>query len=278
MTSRLVAACRERESQRADRLFDDPLAGPLAGDEGRALMATLEAVPRQMDVRVPTENPYLAIRTRFMDDAVARAIKSGIRQFAILAAGMDARAFRLNWPPDAVIYEVERSEVLDYKESVLKRLSAKPLANRILVAMDLSEDFPAAMQKAGFQSCKPTFFLTEGLLPYLPGESSVEILLNKIASIASSGSMIALDTVSQSFLESHWTRQFLELMSREGSPWQFGTDTPEQLLERTGFTNVQVTQPGDFLPERWPFPSLARSVPGVPRSFLVTAHRATVRG
>jgi len=96
MTSRLVAAARERESRRPDRLFDDPLAGPLAGDEGRAMMLKMEAVPRQMDVSVSTENPYLAIRTRFMDDAVIHALDIGIRQFAILASGMDARAFRLN--------------------------------------------------------------------------------------------------------------------------------------------------------------------------------------
>jgi len=274
MTSRLVAAARERESLREDRLFDDPLAGPLAGDEGRALMLKLEAVPRQMDVRVSTENPYLAIRTRFMDDAVMRAVDRGIRQFAILAAGMDARAFRLNWPSDAVVFEVERPEVLSYKESVLTRMNAKPRAKRNAVCMDLSEDFPAALKNAGFQTTHPSFFLTEGLLPYLPDESTVLNLLTKIASLAAPGSMLALDTVSKSFLKSHWTQQFLELMSREGAPWQFGTDQPEKLLERAGFSNVKVTQPGDFLPQRWPFPSLPRIVPGIPRSFLVTAERA----
>jgi len=274
MTSRLVAAARERESLREDRLFDDPLAGPLAGDEGRALMLKLEAVPRQMDVRVSTENPYLAIRTRFMDDAVMRAVDRGIRQFAILAAGMDARAFRLNWPSDAVVFEVERPEVLSYKESVLTRIDAKPRAKRNVVYMDLSEDFPAALKNAGFQTTHPSFFLTEGLLPYLPDESDVLNLLTKIASLAAPGSMLALDTVSKGFLKSHWTQQFLELMSREGAPWQFGTDQPEKLLERAGFSNVKVTQPGDFLPQRWPFPSLPRIVPGIPRSFLVTAERA----
>ncbi len=276
MTSRLVAAARERESWRDDRLFDDPLAGPLAGDEGRAMMLKLEAVPRQMDISVSTENPYLAIRTRFMDDAVKQAIEAGIRQFAILAAGMDARAFRLQWPAGASVFEVERAEVLAYKESVLKSLNAAPLAKRTLVAIDLSEDFPAAMVNAGFQRQNRSFFLAEGLLPYLPGEASVLNVLMKIASIAVPGSHLVLDTVSESFLKSHWTRAFLDLMSKEGAPWQFGTDKPEQLLERAGFSNIQITQPGDFLPERWPFPSLPRFIPGIPRSFLVTARRGSV--
>src|SRR4029079_4615064 len=143
---------------------------------------------------------------------------------------------------------VERQEVFAYKESVLKSLNAVPLAKRTLVAIDLSEDFPAAMVNAGFQPEKPGFFLTEGLLPYLPDEASVVNLLTKIASIAAPGSHLALDTVSESFLKSHWTRSFLDLMSREGAPWQFGTDKPEALLERAGFSNVLVTQPGDFLP------------------------------
>jgi len=271
MTSRLVAAARERESRREDRLFDDPMAGPLAGDEGRALMLKLEAVPRQMDISVSTENPYLAIRTRFMDDAVKQAIADGIRQFAILAAGMDARAFRLRWPAEASVFEVERPEVLTYKESVLKSLNAVQLAKRTLVAIDLREDFPSTMVNAGFEPKSPSFFLAEGLLPYLPSEESVLNLLKQTASIAAPGSHLALDTVSESFLKSHWTRAFLDLMSKEGAPWQFGTDNPEQLLERAGFVNIQATQPGDFLPKRWPFPSIPRFVPGVPRSFLVTA-------
>jgi len=171
---------------------------------------------------------------------------------------------------------VERPEVLSYKESVFKSLNAMPLAQRFLIAIDLNEDFPAALKNAGFQSDKPSFFLAEGLLPYLPSEDCVLNLLSKIATIAAPGSMLALDTVSESFLKSHWTQAFRELMSREGAAWQFGTDKPEQLLEHSGYTNVRVTQPGDFLPERWPFPSIPRFVPGIPRSFLVTAQRGTV--
>src|SRR5262249_40042549 len=94
MTSRLVAAARERESKRADHLFNDPFAGALAGDEGRAMLAMAESVPR-LGSTAPTENPYLSIRTRFLDEVVTNAIQSGIRQFVILAAGMDSRAFRM---------------------------------------------------------------------------------------------------------------------------------------------------------------------------------------
>ena len=60
---------------------------------------------------------------------------------------------------------------------------------------------------------------------------------------------------------------------KAGVPWQFGTDDPEKLLERAGFQKVLVVQPAECLPQRWPFPSLPRGVPGIPRSYLVTAAR-----
>ena len=273
MTSRLVAAARERESKREDRLFNDPFAGALAGDEGRELMTFLETVPRQGGPSSTTENPYLAIRTRFLDDVVKDAVQKGITQFAILAAGMDARAFRLEWPEGATVFEVERPDVLAHKESILSALGAKALAKRVTVAVDLREDFCAALRNAGFIDSKPTLFLTEGLLPYLPNEETVLGLLSSIAGIAAPGSTLAVDTVGESFLKSPWTQPFLALMSKAGAPWLFGTDDPEQLLERAGFSSVRAVQPAEFLPQRWPFPSLPRSVTGIPRSYLVTATR-----
>jgi methyltransferase (TIGR00027 family) len=273
MTSRLVAAARERESRRADRLFNDAFAGALAGDEGRAMLAMAESMPRQVGASAPTENPYLSIRTQFLDHVVQNAIQGGIRQFAILASGMDARAFRLAWPEDATVFEVERAEVLAYKESILTSLGAKAAARRVIVACDLRDDFCRALKSAGFLSGEPTLFIAEGLLPYLPNEETVLSLLTSIAGIAAPGSMLALDTVGESYLKSPWTQSFLEVMSKAGAPWQFGTDDPEKLLERAGFTQVLAVQPSEYLPQRWPFPSLPRGVPGIPRSYLVTATR-----
>ena len=81
-----VAHFRAVESQRPDALFNDPFAGALSGDEGRQMLAMAESMPRQVGASTPTENPYLSIRTRFLDDVVLNAIQGGIRQFAILAA------------------------------------------------------------------------------------------------------------------------------------------------------------------------------------------------
>lgn len=267
MTSRWVAAARERESARADRLFEDPFAGALAGEEGRAMLARLDGSGPD------AENPFLAIRTRFLDEVLLEACRGGLSQVVILAAGMDARAFRLGWPPETRIFVVERADVLDYKESILAGLDATPRAERITVAVDLRDDFVSALSCAGFSKSQPAAFLIEGLLPYLPDEQAASTLLDKVAGIAAVGSFVALDMVGTSFLESQWTRPHIDKLAAEGAPWQFGTDDPEGFLERAGFRDVCVTQPGEANSARWPHPVVSRGVPGVPRSYFVTARR-----
>jgi methyltransferase (TIGR00027 family) len=277
MTSRLVAAARARESMRPDRLFDDPFAAALAGADGRAMLAASETAPRQAypGRQTPLENPYLSIRTWFLDRVALDAARDGIRQIVIMASGMDARAFRLDWPAGTTVFELERAEVLDYKESVLASINAVPRATRIAIAIDLRDGFRTALAKAEFSESKRALFLVEGLMPYLPDESTAFTLLSRISECAAPGSALAMDMIGRSFLESPWTRPYLEMLERHGVPWRFGTDDPETLLERCGFTDLQVQQPGEVAPSgRWPFPQTPRSVPDFPRTFLVTAKRA----
>jgi methyltransferase (TIGR00027 family) len=267
MTSRWVAAARERESRRSDRLFDDPWAGPLAGNEGRALLAAMEAGAGV------TDNPYLVIRTRFLDDQLLGAARDGIKQIVILAAGMDARAFRLDWPPGTVIFEVERDEVLAHKATVLAELAATPRATRIVVRADLRDDFRNPLRRAGFAEDRPTAFLLEGLLPYLPNEAAALSILSAVEESFASGSRIALDMVGRSFLESPWTAAQRGILRARGTPWEFGDDDPEGLLARAGFPGASVVQPGEVGHGRWPYATAPRSVPGIPRAYFVVARR-----
>jgi methyltransferase (TIGR00027 family) len=89
-TGLLVAAMRAEETKRDDALFDDPFAERLAGDEGRRLLAESSA---------ETEQPSapIVVRTRLFDEALLRVHADGVAQVVILAAGMDARSYRLPW-------------------------------------------------------------------------------------------------------------------------------------------------------------------------------------
>ena len=77
---------------------------------------------------------------------------SGIRQAVILAAGLDARSWRLPWPDGVTVYELDQPKVLDFKASTLAEHGAEPACNRVAVPVDLRQDWPTALQQAGFDA------------------------------------------------------------------------------------------------------------------------------
>jgi methyltransferase (TIGR00027 family) len=271
LTSRWVAAARARETARSDRLFSDPLAAALAGDEGRAMLEEME----RLSMVGHNHSPHFAIRTRFFDDQLLAETARGTRQIVLLAAGMDARAFRLDWPEGITVFEVERADVLAYKARVLEASRATPRARRVTVTADLREDWASALRKAGHDATKPSAFLVEGLLPYLPDETAAFGLFSTAASMAAPGSSIAMDLIGAGFLTSPFVKAHMDALAAKGIAWHFGTDEPEALLAGAGWADARVLlfgEPGASF-GRWPFPVAPRSMQGVPHTFLVVAHR-----
>lgn len=263
LTSQWTAAARARESDRPDRLFDDPFAARLAGATGFHLLDQMARVSGG-------NSSYLAIRTRFFDEFVSAATCS-VRQFVVLAAGMDARAFRLALPPSVIWYEVEREEVLAYKEQVLAQVGAEAKCCRRAVAADLNGEWIERLSAAGFDPALPALFLVEGLTPYLDSVS-VKALLSQIGALATSQSRLGIDFIGQTFLSSPFTQVYLSCLRELGLPWLFGTDNPEDLLREGGWL-ATASMPGD--PEaswgRWPFLSARSEGSTLPRAYLVRA-------
>jgi methyltransferase (TIGR00027 family) len=272
LTSRWVAANRASETETPHRLFEDPFAAALAADEGFALLSASQKTKPGAPADGP--DPYLSIRTRFFDDALLRATnEADLRQVVLLAVGMDARAFRLPWSAGTTIYEVDRDEVFAHKEAVLHALGAQPRCSRKVVRADLEREWVGHLLQSGFDAEQPAAFLAEGLLVYLES-GAVESLMEAVQRLARPGSWLGLDVVGSGLLVSPYLRPFLEMLEGLGCPWRFGTDEPEQLLGRHGWA-PGVVLPGE--PEadfgRWPYPVAPRNVPGLPRSYLVTAWR-----
>jgi methyltransferase (TIGR00027 family) len=275
MTARLTAAARARESQRPepDRLFDDPYAAALAGPEGVAFMEGLEAASRTPGAPA-AQNPYIAIRTRFFDDFLIGAVAAAsARQLVMVAAGLDSRAFRLDWPQGLRFFELDRPQVLDAKQEILDRAGAQPRCERHLIGVDLLADWAAPLTAAGFDAGAPSVWLIEGLVPYLD-EAAAGAVLEQAARLAVTGSRLGADIVGRSMLESPWTRSYIEALARANAPWRFGTEQPEAFLGARGW-QATVLRPGDAGVNfgRWPFPSLPRDTPGAPQTFIVTAIR-----
>ncbi len=269
-TSRWMAAARARESERADRLFDDPLAAPLAGPEGFAWLERMESAAR-------SESPglYPVIRTRFFDDFLLDACRRlGVRQVILAAAGLDTRAFRLNWPPQVCLYEMDLPEVLDTKEEVIEAAGAKASCARRTVRVDLKRaTWPEVLLSAGYQPESPSVWLIEGLLFYL-SRAAVYGLLEKVGALTATGSLLGLDLMNRGLFFSPVAWPMQAALARRGAPGQFGTNDPETLMADLGW-EADVTQPGEGGANygRWPRPMVPRKVPGLPRSFLVKAHK-----
>jgi len=135
---------------------------------------------------------YQAVRTHYFDGYFDVAVRAGIRQVVILAAGLDSRAYRLDWPTGTTAFEIDQPKVLDYKTSTLDAHGGLPKARRVPVAVDLRDDWPAALLAAGFDPAQPTAWLAEGLLPYLPGDAQ-DRLFDLVTAHSAAGSRIAVE-------------------------------------------------------------------------------------
>ena len=142
----------------------------------------------------------IVIRTKFLDDLLQQASAAGVRQVVLLGAGMDSRAFRINWPEGTRLFEVDTATPLDFKASVLRQEQASPRCERITVAVDLREGWPAALVAAGHDPSKPTVWIAEGLLIYLP-DDAVELLLARISAQSAAGSRMGLTLGSRGVIE-----------------------------------------------------------------------------
>jgi methyltransferase (TIGR00027 family) len=131
------------------------------------------------------------VQTRFFDDFFTSAGDAGIRQAVIVAAGLDSRAYRLEWPDGTTVFEVDLPKVLEFKARVLGEQDAAPKSRRIEVAADLRTDWPTPLKAAGFDPQSPSAWSVEGVLPYLTDDAQTT-LFTRITELCATGSRVAL--------------------------------------------------------------------------------------
>jgi methyltransferase (TIGR00027 family) len=273
LTSLWVAAMRAVESERGDdALVHDPFARALAGDEGFDILERGKKA-------TPFDLPVIPIRTKWIDDRFAQ---SKLDQIVILAAGMDARAFRLDSLAEKKVFEVDRDFVLAYKR---ERIHAEPKCDRFEVPVDLRDDWPTALGNAGFDAKRPALWLVEGLLVYLE-EAHVRSLFTRIDrlsrspsasdALAPKGSELVFESNNRALLTASIMEHRLAFVRELGAPWLFGADDPTTLLPPTWSATVEDFSEVGIRYGRWPFPPTPKDTPkevlaSFPRSFLVHA-------
>lgn len=199
-TATMVAAARAIANN--EGTIDDPFAEPLVRAVGVDFLtrwATGELTSADVDEdgtswglsQMPAA---MAARTRYFDRFFADASDAGIRQAVILASGLDARAYRLEWPAGMTVFEIDQPEVIEFKATTLAGLGAEPKADLRTVAIDLREDWPTALKAAGFDTTKPSAWIAEGLFGYLPPEAQ-DRLLDTVTDLGAAGTRLGSEAV-----------------------------------------------------------------------------------
>lgn len=197
VTALAVALARAMESRRADALVRDPFAESFVA--ACALPAPYDGWPAPDAPVTDDLNPvwtsmptYLGVRSRFFDEYLAAAGAAGVHQVVLLAAGLDSRAFRLDWPAGTELFEIDQALVLRFKDQVLGTRQARPRCDRRTVAADLRDDWGAALRAAGFDPARPTAWLAEGLLAFLPPPTERDLFAT-ITKLSAPGSQLAVE-------------------------------------------------------------------------------------
>jgi methyltransferase (TIGR00027 family) len=229
----LSAAVRAVASRRG--LIRDSLAEPLVRAVGWELF--IQLAEGDVDVTDPSfpggyagMTEGVAARTRFFDDFFADAGIAGIHQAVILNSGLDARPYRMWWPSETTVFDVDQPQIVELKTQTLRQLGVTPAANRRAVGVALNQDWPAALQRAGFDSNRPSAWLAEGLLTATLPPSAQDRLLDDIDRLSASQSRFAADYGGSN--EHHDVADYLRARG-----WVTVGATLDQLLAAAGLSS-----------------------------------------
>lgn len=197
LTATLVAAARAVATTAEDPLINDPFAEPLVraiGMEFFTRWANAEVGPIEDDARRVLQRfvDVLTVRTQYFDAFFLDATTVGIRQVVNLGSGLDTRSYRLFWPPGTRVFEIDQPHVIEFKTATLAGRGVEPTADLCAVPIDLRQDWPTALRRAGFDPNRATAWIAEGLLPFLPPDAQ-DRLLDNISGLSAAGSRLATE-------------------------------------------------------------------------------------
>ena len=230
-TARWAAVYRARETERPDPLFRDPYARRLAGERGEQITNSMPFSDRATWAWV--------MRTYLYDQLISEQIQRGVDLVVNLAAGLDARPYRMGLPASLRWIEVDLPEILTYKEEILG--GEKPACALERVRLDLADvkarhELFAELGRGASRA----LIITEGLLIYLTAEE-VGGLARDLASPPSFARWI-LDLASPGLLRLLQKNLGTQL-SQGGAPFKFGPKEGPEFFVPYGWKPADVRSP-----------------------------------
>jgi len=227
-TARWVAYYRALETERPDAVFRDPWAKALAGERG-------ERIAKVQSFTDKADWAWTA-RTYLGDRFIMRAVEAGADLVVNLAAGLDARPYRMPLPAALRWVEVDLPDILDYKAGVLA--DAKPACALERVPLDLSnEDARRGLFARLGRSAQHAIVMSEGLLIYLMPDA-VRSLGRDLAAQPAFRHWIT-DLASPGLMQM-LKDQTGDLVAQAGAPYVFAPPEGPPFFESCGWKPVEV--------------------------------------
>ncbi|MGP0072253.1 MAG: class I SAM-dependent methyltransferase [Bryobacteraceae bacterium] len=220
------------------RVFDDPLAAAIAGEEAEPPESVQQPFSRAL-------RAFLAVRSRYAEDQLAGAVERGVRQYVVLGAGLDTFAYRNPFRSSGLhVFEVDHPATQEWKRARLDTAHIPVPKEMTFAAVDFErESLKEGLLRAGFDQDKPAFFSWLGVTPYL-SRAAFDATKQFIAGMPS-GSGVVYDYAVERRLLSPTQQVALDTLSarvaRAGEPFQLFFD-PAALasdLAGLGFTNIE---------------------------------------
>jgi methyltransferase (TIGR00027 family) len=241
------------------RIFTDPLALRILGEDAETVAREAEERPSGRRMRI-----FIAVRTRFAEDALAAAVERGVRQVVVLGAGLDTYAYRSTLRDRLRIFEVDHPATQAWKRQRLAD-AAIPIPGSVTFApIDFERQTLAeGLGAAGFDSSQQTFFTWLGVVPYLT-EEAVWSTLGFVASLPNGVHVVFDYSDPPASLSAEWRSRHERRAKRVaelGEAWlnYFEADELRAKLMALGFSEVEDLGPPQIAARY--FPNLASTLP-----------------
>jgi len=234
------------------RIFADPLALRILGQDEESLLREAQSHPLRRVMRL-----FIAVRTRFAEDALAAAVERGARQLVVLGAGLDTYAYRSPFGDRLRVFEVDYPATQAWKRRQLAAAGIPVAGTVTFAAVDFErQKLAEGLAEAGFECGQQTFFTWLGVVPYLTAEAVWETL-GFIAGL-SGGAHVVFDYGEPPEVLEPEARQAYEAyrarVASLGEAWicHFEAEKLQATLAALGFVEVEDLGPPEIAARYFP--------------------------